>query len=95
MKRYIFHSDPAHGWIQVPAAELVKLGIQHEISPHSYWSSGFAYLEEDCDLSVFFRAKEAAGEPIAWEEIQEIPYQGEAPIRQMMSFKGIYAELCS
>ena len=50
--------DAAHGWLEVPMAELWALGISTEISHYSYLSpSGkWAYLEEDMDLTTFFRA---------------------------------------
>lgn len=56
---YTFHQDPGHGWLEVPRAELQALGIAHRISGYSYQSRDGAtvYLEEDCDLSTFARAK--------------------------------------
>jgi hypothetical protein len=55
MSKYVFTSDPGHGWLRVPMAELVEMGIADKISQYSYISANrrFAYLEEDCDLSVF------------------------------------------
>lgn len=55
MSKYIFTSDPGHGWLRVPMAELVALGIADKISTYSYVSVDhrFAYLEEDCDFSTF------------------------------------------
>jgi hypothetical protein len=54
----VFHTDPGHGWLQVPVAELRRLGITDKISHCSYISRDgkTAYLEEDCDYSVYFRA---------------------------------------
>jgi hypothetical protein len=56
---YKFHEDPGHGWLAVPMAELVELGVAHQISGYSYVSRDglTAYLEEDCDMSIFLRAK--------------------------------------
>lgn len=55
MSKYVFTSDPGHGWLRVPMAELVEMGIADKISPYSYISHNrrFAYLEEDCDFSTF------------------------------------------
>ena len=52
---YIFTSDPGHGWLRVPVAELKEMGIADKISPYSYISENgrFAYLEEDRDFSTF------------------------------------------
>lgn len=57
--QYRFIADPGHGWLEVPMAELVELGIADKITSYSYRSRDglLAYLEEDCDLSTFARAK--------------------------------------
>jgi hypothetical protein len=52
----IMHTDPGHGWIQVPLSLIRELGIGSSISGYSYQSGEFAYLEEDCDLGIFFHA---------------------------------------
>lgn len=54
-KPYTFWADPGHGWLQVPAVEILALGIKP--SAYSYRSGGYVYLEEDCDLGLFMRAK--------------------------------------
>ena len=60
-KTYIFHEDPSHGWVAVPIAELIDLGIAHQISSYSYMFGSMAYLEEDCDASLFWEARKATG----------------------------------
>lgn len=50
------YSDPGHGWAKVPKALLVEMGIEQHISHYSYQRNGFAYLEEDADLSKFCTA---------------------------------------
>jgi hypothetical protein len=50
---YNFHSDCGHGWLEVPRAELVALGIADKISHYSYQKGDRVYLEEDCDAAVF------------------------------------------
>lgn len=61
----VFHSDPGHGWLEVPVAHLRELGIAGEISGYSYLRHGprhgSAFLEEDCDAPCFLRAARAAG----------------------------------
>ena len=56
---YRFIEDPGHGWLEVSTAELAKLGIADKISSCSYQTRDgrTAYLEEDCDLSVWAAAK--------------------------------------
>lgn len=53
---YKFYSDAGHGWLAVKRSELVKLGIDGEISSHSYQNGNTVYLEEDSDASKFFTA---------------------------------------
>lgn len=66
---YKYHEDPGHGWIEVPMKELRRLKIADRISPFSYRAGGIAYLEEDCDASVWVNAKTAAGEDIKTERV--------------------------
>lgn len=71
--KYTFHADPGHGWLEVPQAELERLGILDKISHYSYRSrpplvATLCYLEEDCDAAIFHRAKEEAQESYRIEE---------------------------
>ena len=59
MKTYKLHTDPGHGWLAVRRKELAELGIADQISRYSYVKGETAYLEEDCDLRVFFDAYKA------------------------------------
>ena len=52
-KVFDFISDPAHGWVKVPFEVLTDLCISETISHYSYMRGKFAYLEEDCDASLF------------------------------------------
>jgi hypothetical protein len=69
MNTYNFFSDPAHGWLEVEIDELVRLGLVNKISHFSYINGEKAYLEEDCDASLFCKTKAALGEPIEFNEI--------------------------
>jgi hypothetical protein len=60
--KYKYFQDPAHGWIEVPLAELRRLNVDDKISGYSYRNGHLAYLEEDCDFDVWVRAKNEAGE---------------------------------
>jgi len=55
--KYDFYADPGHGWLKVSISELEELKIADKISGHSYMQKGWAYLEGDCDLEIFFKAK--------------------------------------
>lgn len=56
-KTYTYFTDPGHGWLRVKRAELNALGIANKISPYSYMRGDYVYLEEDCDMAKFMRAK--------------------------------------
>ena len=60
-KVYDFYEDPSHGWLKVSLKELVSLGIQSDISRYSYIKGENAYLEEDCDMPKFVKAKYNSG----------------------------------
>jgi len=53
MKTYTMYTDPGHGWLKVHVDELRDFGIEDSISQYSYRRGDYAYLEEDCDLSLF------------------------------------------
>lgn len=85
MSEYRFIHDPGHGWLEVPVSELLALGIADQVSAYSYQSrNGLrAYLEEDCDFSLFARAKGWT----SWPEhlIQDI-YQDPTFVRDLPSY---------
>jgi hypothetical protein len=57
---YSYHSDPGHGWAEVPYIELVRLGINKNVSSYSYRDNdNNVFLEEDCDMSLWYHAHEA------------------------------------
>ncbi len=51
---YIYHQDPSHGWLAVPAQQVRALGLTP--SSCSFRRAGMAYLEEDCDMVAFMNA---------------------------------------
>lgn len=56
VKVYRYYQDPSHGWIAVKFDELVKLGIESNISHFSYRKGKTVYLEEDQDASTWAQA---------------------------------------
>ena len=88
-KTYRLYSDPGHGWLAVKRAELENLGIIDKISSYSYQKGKMVYLEEDCDMGTFIKAKINANE---WTEenlqhfIKE-SYRDYTPIRSYQNFK--------
>lgn len=86
METYTVHSDPGHAWIEVPKAELEALNIADKITPFSYMKGNTAYLEEDCDLSTFFRAMEASGSPMSPARCKE-SFKENTPIRNYDAYK--------
>ena len=55
-EKFNFYSDPGHGWLKVPMSILDVLGIKGKITPYSYQRGENAYLEEDCDATLFINA---------------------------------------
>jgi hypothetical protein len=55
-----FYADPGHGWLAVKKHYLHCFGIASQITPYSYQRGDTAYLEEDCDLSIFLAALKEA-----------------------------------
>lgn len=84
-KKYQFFNDPGHGWLKVSIAEIKTLGIADKISSYSYRTKNYAYLEEDCDYSIFVTAWEAK-HGIKWDSnaMTEDRYNDQnCPVRNM------------
>jgi hypothetical protein len=58
-----FVSDPGHGWLEVPLADIALLNLETKISACSFINGRFAYLEEDEDYTVYLDALAARGLP--------------------------------
>jgi len=68
--RYLFISDPGHGWLAVPATTIRKLGLAQDITCYSYVSDTgkTVYCEEDQDAGTVINAlKEKGIEVKFWE----------------------------
>lgn len=67
-KQYTFLTDSGHGWMKVKKTELNKFMIADKVSGYSYQRGQYAYLEEDCDATLFIDALRASGvEPVFTE----------------------------
>ena len=60
-KRLTFHTDPAHGWLEVAIDDIRELNIAHLISQYSYIKGDRAFLEEDCDAFAYMENAKAKG----------------------------------
>lgn len=69
--RYMFVSDPGHGWLAVPATTIRKLGLAQDISPYSYVSETgkTVYCEEDCDAGLVIQALREKGIEVKFREV--------------------------
>jgi len=56
--KFNYYRDAGHGWVAVKKNILEKIGIADKITSFSYQRGKMAYLEEDCDLSLFMKAME-------------------------------------
>jgi hypothetical protein len=61
---YIYHQDSGHGWLEVPARELKRMGLEDQVSPYSYLHQGKAYLEEDLDMGTFLEIRKLLPRPV-------------------------------
>jgi hypothetical protein len=78
------YQDPGHGWLAVKIDLIRKLGIMGKVSLYSYVKGQTAYLEEDCDASVFLEAAKAAGYDV---EIIRKNTNKSSPIRSYSCFR--------
>lgn len=53
IRTYQYFTDPGHGWVKVPFKEIVKLGLEKDISNCSYIFKEYIYLEHDRDFGLF------------------------------------------
>ena len=83
--KYQFYTDPGHGWLRVPYSELERLDIADKITRYSYTKGDNVFLEEDCDLSTFMKAKTNLNEKI---EIRTINSNRQSRIRSYESYGG-------
>ncbi len=63
---FIFHTDPGHGWLEVPKEIVKSVGIK--VSSYSYENGRYAYLEEDSDAPRFIAACRDAGYTVEYVE---------------------------
>lgn len=69
MTTFTFHTDPGHGWLEVPVPVLLQIGMMpSEFSGYSYQQGHVVYLEEDCDAPVFIATYERVVGPISVAE---------------------------
>ena len=85
-KKFTFHTDPGHGWVEVTANDICAAGLTiHDFSRYSYRNPGkpfVYYLEEDCDASKFIAAwQEKTGLHAEFRDC----YQERTPIRNYPS----------
>jgi hypothetical protein len=81
------YSDAGHGWAKVSMEVLKEYGIADKISGYSYMSKNgkFAFLEEDCDMHLFFQTVRATGKEVKVREHNA--RQRQSKIRNYPSYK--------
>ena len=84
-----FHSDGGHGWLQVPTSLLDIYGIAHKISNYSYQDDKFTYLEEDGDLTEFFKAIQLNENKLSQDFWNICPdnYKDNSPVRRKLHYQ--------
>ena len=79
-----YFTDPGHGWVSVKLQTLIDLGIHNKISHYSYIRGSSAYLEEDCDLDLLYKACDAIGLKI---DLTEKHTNNRSPIRSYAVYR--------
>ena len=60
MRKFRFHYDAGHGWLEVHINDLLDLQMSvGEFSTYSYRKGDWLYLEEDLDAGTFIKKFEA------------------------------------
>ena len=78
-----YFTDAGHGWVSVKLQTLIDLGIHNKISHYSYIRGSSAYLEEDCDLGLLYKACDAIGLKI---DLTEKHTNNRSPIRSYATY---------
>lgn len=60
--KYTKITTPGHGYLSVSIKELKRLNLVDKVSGGSFMNLTRVFLEEDCDLALFFDAKEKLNE---------------------------------
>jgi hypothetical protein len=81
---YVYHQDSGHGWLEVPARELQRMGLHDRITPCSYLHQGKAYLEEDVDMGTFLDIRNLLPRPF---DIQSTYMDGSCFIREYPHYR--------
>ena len=68
-KKFTWHFDGGHEWLEVKLSELKEVIDISEISRFSYADDTNAYLEGDCDAGKFLRKLESEGHTFEWDEV--------------------------
>lgn len=84
--KYMFISDPGHGWLAVPATTIRKLGLAQDISCYSYVSDSgkTVYCEEDLDAGLVIKALREKGIEVKFREVNNA--HGYSSIRAMRAY---------
>lgn len=87
-KRFVFYSDPGHGWLEVSRQDLKELSLEDKISGCSYQKDDKVYLEEDCDATLFVKAYEAKYGTLLFKKMnyKEV-YQEDCFIRNLQHYR--------
>jgi hypothetical protein len=79
-----YFTDAGHGWVSVKLQVLRDLGIADQVSTYSYMRGSSAYLEEDCDLGLLYKACDAIGLKI---DLTEKHTNNRSPIRSYAVYR--------
>jgi len=79
MRKFNFHYDAGHGWLEVHLNDLYDVGLSpSDISRYSYKNGQWFYLEEDLDAGTFLKHYEATVGHLNFRSIND---GNDSPIR--------------
>lgn len=85
VKKLMMFEDPGHGWCRVRRAEKLFQKVAKDITSFSYQRGDYVYLEEDCDLGLYYKACVEAGYEIEW--VYNVARERMSKIRNYQSYK--------
>ena len=84
-KELTYYIDAGHGYLKVPMKTIEAYGLKNKISGFSYKTANFAFLEEDCDATLFMKTVKEMGNEHHYK-IVEKHVDGYAACRNYQTF---------
>ena len=93
-KTLLMYEDPGHAWCKVSRTDKVFQMIAKEVTHFSYENGNSVYLEEDCDLGLYYNKLVELGYEIKWK-YNHTPKDDLSPIRNYAPYSYKEPEQCA